>query len=180
MTDQQDDQSGAVAEVEQIDDQDATTLRDELESARERADDYENKYLRARADMENYKKRIERTYADLAKSGKKDLLAKLLAVKDNLERALRFGESSGENGGVIEGVRLTEYQLNQLLEQQGVTPIEAQGQPFNPADQEAVQTVHDPNLPDHTVVQVAREGYMYGDEVLRPAQVVVNVLQDQD
>jgi molecular chaperone GrpE len=158
----------------------AATVEEQLASAEQRASEYEDRYLRTRADMENYKKRIERTYADLAKSGKKDLLGRLLGVKDNLERALRYGESApeGQDGGILEGVRLTQYQLDQLLEQQGVKKIEAQGQIFDPALEEAVQTVTDPSLPDHAVVQVAREGYMYGDEVLRPAQVIVNVLEN--
>jgi molecular chaperone GrpE len=75
----------------------------------------------------------------------------------------------------MEGVRLTSYQLDQLLEQEGVKPIESEGKPFDPRLEEAVQTVDDPNVPDHTVVQVARKGYTQGDEVLRPAQVIVSV-----
>lgn len=152
------------------------TLRQQLEAAQQQVAESQDRYLRARADMENYKKRIERTYADLARTSKKEILKKLLGVKDNLERALHYGDQAGGNGeGIMDGVRLTEYQLDQLLAQEGVSRIEAQGRPFDPADEEAIQTVHDPNTPDHTVVQVVRQGYMYGDEVLRPAQVIVNV-----
>jgi molecular chaperone GrpE len=74
---------------------------------------------------------------------------------------------------------LTQYQLNSLLQQEGVKPIEAEGKIFDPHLQEAVHRVNDPNVPDHTVVQVARTGYTYGDEVLRPAQVVVSVHSDE-
>ena len=152
------------------------TLERELAQAQQEATANNDKYLRARADMENYKKRIERTYADMAKSSKKELLKKLLGVKDNLERALSYGEKATGNGeGILEGVRLTQYQLDQLLSQEGVKPIEAAGQPFNPHLEEAVQSVNDPNVPDHTVVQVVRTGYTLGDEVLRPAQVIVSV-----
>ncbi len=152
-------------------------LREQLAGAQREAAESHDKYLRARADMENYKKRIERTYADLAKTAKKDLLRKLLGVKDNLERALHYGETAeGTAGeGIIEGVRLTQYQLDQLLTQEGVQPIEAEGQPFDPQRQEALQRVEDPNVPDHTVVKVVRKGYTYQDEVLRPAQVIVSV-----
>src|SRR5579884_396531 len=163
----------------QTDESGVAELQRQLTEAEQRAEASENKYLRARADMDNYKKRIERTYADLAKSSKKDLLVRLLSVKDNLERALRYSEGNGGQSEVIlEGVRLTEYQLNQLLQQEGVKPIDAEGKAFDPSDEEAIQTVHDPNLPDHTVVQVVRQGYLYDGEVLRPAQVIVNVLDD--
>jgi molecular chaperone GrpE len=155
---------------------DEQQLRAELESAQRTADEHRDKYLRARADMENYKKRIERTYADLARSSKKELLNKLLQVKDNLERALSYSSGTSEGSeGIIQGVRLTEYQLNQILEQEGVTRIDAEGKPFDPSHEEALQSVHDPSAPNHVVVQVVRQGYMYGDEVLRPAQVIVNV-----
>ena len=155
-------------------------LRHDLASAQRLADENYEKYLRARADMENYKKRIERTYADLARSSKKELLLKLLQVKDNLERALGYGSSAEQSEGVMQGVRLTEYQLNQLLEQEGVKRIEAEGKPFDPAQEEALHTVHDPSQPDQSVVQVVRQGYMYGDGVLRPAQVIVNVHQEDE
>jgi molecular chaperone GrpE len=152
-------------------------LREELAVAQQEAAENQDKYLRARADMENYKKRIERTYADLAKTAKKDLLRKLLSVKDNLERALQYGETAegGAGEGIIEGVRLTQYQLNQLLSQEGVQPIEAEGQPFDPQEHEAIHSVPDADVPDNTVVEVVRTGYKYQDEVLRPAQVVVSV-----
>jgi molecular chaperone GrpE len=151
------------------------SLREDLESARNEASSYQDKYLRSLAEMENFKKRVERTYADLTMSSKKDLLRKLLAVRDNLERALQYGTSSEDGEGIMEGVRLTQYQLDGLLAQEGVKDIDADGKPFDPRLEEAVHSVDDPNVPDHTVVQVVRKGYTYQDEVLRPAQVVVSV-----
>jgi molecular chaperone GrpE len=151
-------------------------LRRELEESRQDAAAHQEKFLRVRADMENYKKRMERTYADRAHSSKKDLLQNLLSVKDNLERALQYAGSSEAGGeSLMEGVRLTQYQLNQMLQKEGVEPIEAQGQPFDPRLEEAIQSVNDPSVADHTVVKVVRTGYTYADEVLRPAQVVVSV-----
>ncbi|HEX6507097.1 MAG TPA: nucleotide exchange factor GrpE [Chloroflexota bacterium] len=151
-------------------------LRRELEEARQQAAELQDKFLRAKADMENYKKRIERTYADLASSGKKELLKKLLGVMDNLQRALQYGDSPETAGeGILEGVRLTQYQLDQILQQEGVKPIEAEGKRFDPRLEEAIQSVNDLSVPDHSIVQVVRTGYTYGDEVLRPAQVVVSV-----
>ena len=111
--------------------------------------------------MDNFKKRMERKYTDLASSSKRDILRKLLAVKDNLERALHYGETSESGEGIMEGVKLTQYQLNQLLNQEGVREIEAQGKPFDPRLEEAIQSVDDPSVPDHTVVQVVRKGYVF-------------------
>jgi molecular chaperone GrpE len=162
------DQSDATRSVEQ--------LLQELVESRQDAAAQQEKFLRVRADMENYKKRMERTYADRAHSSKKDLLQNLLGVKDNLERALHYAGSSEAGGeSLMEGVRLTQYQLNQVLEKEGVEPIEAEGQPFDPRLEEAIQSVNDPSVDDHTVVKVVRTGYTYGDEVLRPAQVIVSV-----
>lgn len=155
---------------------DVATLQQELERARQDAVDNRDKYLRVRADMENFRKRMERTYSDQATSSRKSLLLKLLNVEDNLERALHYA-GAGENNGesLQEGVRLTKYQLDQVLESEGVKPIEAEGRPFDPNLEEAIHRVHDPELPDQIVTQVARTGYTLGEVVLRPAQVVVNV-----
>jgi molecular chaperone GrpE len=154
----------------------------ELEEARREASENRDRYLRVHAEMENYKKRIERTYADLSRNSKKDLLIKLLGVKDNLERALSYGDTQSTSAGdesIIQGVRLTEYQLDQLLRSEGVTRLEIQGQPFNPEQAEAVGTIVDPSVPDHTVSQVVQSGYLYQDAVLRPAKVLVAVREEQ-
>ena len=158
---------------------DSAALAGELEEARREASENYDKYLRVHAEMENYKKRIERTYADLARNNKKEILLKLLGVKDNLERALSYGENAGSNNNesVIQGVRLTEYQLDQMLRSEGVAPMELVGKKFNPEEAEAISTVVDPNVEDHTVVNEAQRGYRYQDQVLRPAKVVVAVQQ---
>jgi molecular chaperone GrpE len=161
---------------------DAATLTQELAQARQLAAANQDRYLRVHAEMENYKKRIERTYAELSRNSKKDLLLKLLGVKDNLERALSYGGASqqGENESIIQGVRLTEYQLDGVLRAEGVTPIELTGQPFNPHEAEALSTVVDPSVEDHTVVQEVQKGYRYQDDVLRPAKVIVAVRQSDE
>jgi molecular chaperone GrpE len=154
---------------------DAHQLALELEQARRQASESHDRYLRVHADMENYKKRIERTYADLSRNSKKDLLVKLLGVKDNLERALSYGASPepGQEESIIQGVRLTEYQLDQLLRSEGVTPMDVRDKRFDPQLAEAVSTVVNPKLPDHSVAEVVQQGYMYQEDVLRPAKVVV-------
>jgi molecular chaperone GrpE len=185
MTDQQIEGAGAENQVEAGDpveqEDDIETLRQQLAEARQEASQNYDKFLRSKADMDNFRKRMERTSEERALNARKDILTKLLAVKDNLQRALHYGESHGDNSeGIIEGVKLTEFQLNGILSQEGVARIEAEDKPFDPSGEEAVQTVHDPTTPDHQVVQVVREGYTYKDQVLRPAQVIVNVHPDAE
>src|SRR5579875_2052561 len=99
----------AIGERDSAQEQDEVqTLKQELAAAQQEAAANHDKFLRARADMENYKKRVERTYADLAKSSKKELLNRLLTVQDNLERALHYGEAASSGESIIEGVRLTQ------------------------------------------------------------------------
>ena len=152
-------------------------LEDELRQARQEASDNHDRYLRVHAEMENYKKRIERTYADLARNSKKELLLKLLQVKDNLERALAYGATapSASDESVVQGVRLTEYQLDQVLRAEGVTAMDLKGAAYDPQTAEAVGTTVNPDLPDHTIAEVVQQGYQYQDTVLRPAKVIVTV-----
>jgi molecular chaperone GrpE len=142
---------------------------DELEAVRQEAAEYKDKYLRAAAEVENTKKRLERRYADQAEEEKKRLLRAFLAVADNLERALAH---SGD--GLRDGVQLTYQELQHLLSLEGVEPLEAIGQPFDPYYHEAVDTV----VGDHdqeTVVGERQKGYLYRGELLRPARVQVAI-----
>jgi molecular chaperone GrpE len=143
---------------------------DKLEAVRQEAAEYKDKYLRTAAELENTKKRLERRYAGQAKEEKKRLLRTFLAVADNLERALAH---SGDDG-LRDGVKLTHQELQRLLSQEGVEPLEAMGQPFDPYYHEAVDIVagdHD----QETVVGERQKGYLYRGELLRPAKVEVAI-----
>jgi len=165
---------------------DELSPEDELEAIRQEAAEYKDKYLRAAAELENTRKRLERRYADQAEEEKKRLLRAFLAVADNLERALAH---SGD--GFRDGVRLTYQELQRLLCQEGVEPLEAIGQPFDPYYHEAVDTARLSPRPearpegspksvdgDHdqeTVVGQRQKGYLYRGGLLRPAKVEVAV-----
>ena len=143
--------------------------QDELEAIRQEAAEYKDKYLRAAAEVENARKRLERRYADQAEEEKKRLLRAFLTVADDLERALaHFGD------GFRDGVKLTYQELRRLLGQEGVEPLDAVGQPFDPYYHEAVGTVagdHD----QETVIGERQKGYLYRGELLRPAKVEVAI-----
>ena len=142
---------------------------DELEAIRQEAAEYKDKYLRAAAEVENTKKRLERRYADQAEEEKKRLLRAFLAVADNLERALVH---SGD--GLRDGVQLTHQELQRLLNREGVEPLETIGQPFDPYYHEAVGTVAGDG-DEETVVGEREKGYLYRGQLLRPAKVEVAV-----
>src|SRR5688572_17059072 len=147
-----------------------------LAAARAEAAEHWEKYLRERAEMENYKRRIERTYADLARRGRKDLLLKVVSAVDNLERAISYQSSSGREvdaANLLTGVRMTYQQFAELLSGEGLKEIKAVGEQFDPALHEAVATESVADKPDGEIVGEMQKGYTYGEELLRPARVKV-------
>jgi molecular chaperone GrpE len=146
-------------------------LEEELEAAQQEANDYKDKYLRAQAEMANFKKRLERRYEEQVEEEKKHLLLKFLSVADNLERALNHGDLSDD--GLRDGIQLTYQELQHLLAQEGVEQIEPEGQPFDPSYHEAVAIVPNPEAEADTVVAEVQKGYLYRDQLLRPAKVHV-------
>lgn len=130
--------------------------------------DYRDLYLRAMAEMANFRRRIEARANDQVKEERHRLLCEILEVADNLERALAHLDEPG----LREGVALTWEGLQHFLEREGVTPIAALGQPFDPARHEAVAVGRGGTKPGHVVNEV-QKGYRCGDRLLRPARVVV-------
>ncbi len=152
----------------------------ELGAIRQEADDYKDKYLRAAAELENTKKRLERRYADQAEEEKKRLLRSFLTVADNLERALAHSDHpasdhpASQGDSLRGGVKLTCREIQRLLSQEGVEPLEAIGEPFDPYYHEAVGTVASDD-DEETVVGERQKGYLYRGELLRPSKVEVAI-----
>jgi molecular chaperone GrpE len=141
-----------------------------LEAAKAEASANWDRFLRERAEMENYKKRLERTYADLAKRGRKDLLLKLLAPIDNLDRALAF-ESDPQS--LLKGLRMIHVQFKELLAGEGLTEVKTVGEKFDPAIHEAIATEPADGRDEGEIVAEIQKGYALGEELLRPALVKV-------
>lgn len=131
-------------------------------------------YLRARADLENYRKRAQREKEDLSRFANENLLREVLPVVDNLERALEHArQDDGGNGGLLQGVEMTLGQLQRVLDKFGVTPLRSVGEPFDPARHEALGQLESTEHPPNTVVQELQRGYLLNDRLLRPAMVMV-------
>jgi molecular chaperone GrpE len=146
-------------------------LTAELAAAKAKADENYNKFLYAMADFENYKKRIERQFADIALAGKRAFLERLLPVVDNLERALAH---EGDTEGLRKGLEQTLRGFEQVLAAEHVRSYSVAGERFDPTLAEAIGTQPAaPGVADDTVVEEAQKGYKMGEEVLRPARVIV-------
>ena len=147
-------------------------LKAQMEEKAKQAEENYDRFLRAQAELENYKKRTEREKSSLVKYGNEELIKAILPVVDNLERALDHPQ--GENpDGLLEGVKIIYSQLLQALEKFGVTPIAAVGKPFDPSKHEAMMQVESTDHEPNTVVSELQRGYFLNDRLLRPARVSV-------
>jgi molecular chaperone GrpE len=127
-------------------------------------------YKRAVADLDNYRKRSAREVERRVAESTEALLLDWLDAIDSVERALLMAET---DSSLAVGLQAVLDQMEAILERQGVKRVGAAGEPFDPERHEAVAVVAAEGVPDRTVVEVARSGYLLGDRVLRPAQVVV-------
>jgi molecular chaperone GrpE len=130
--------------------------------------------LRSQADFENYKKRSAREKDDAIKYANSSLLERLLPIVDNFELGLAAARGEGEESPIYSGMNLVLKQLNDFLAENGLQPIEAVGQKFDPNLHEAI--AHEPSdeVPEETVIRQARRGYKFKDRLLRPSSVVVS------
>jgi len=146
--------------------------------AREAADN-KDKLLRSLAEMENMRRRTDRQVADAREYGITAFARDVLAVADNMSRALSAIDpqlrATADAGlkSLVEGVELTERELLKVLEKHGVKKFEPNGEKFDPNLHQAMYEVPDSSLPNGTVAQVVQAGYMIGERVLRPALVGV-------
>lgn len=148
------------------------SLETQLEQAHARAEDYLDSLQRERASFQNYKKRVERERSEHSQQVAADMLAKLLPILDDFYRAMEVVPPD-QRDQWFEGVSLILRKLERLLFDQGVTEIEALGQPFDPNFHEAVGVDADADAESGVVTAVMQRGYRFGDRVLRPAMVRV-------
>ena len=146
----------------------------ELETLQAEIEALNEQLLRQRADMENYRKRLERTTEDLVRAGKREVLLTVVSAVDDLERAVAAANEHSIDPSLLEGVRLTLTRIQGSLDGFGLRPISVEGA-FDPAWHEAVETVARANRLAGTIDAELRRGYRWGDEVLRAARVRVTV-----
>ena len=161
---------------------------DDLENSREPAEPpegpeameatYRERLARLQADLDNFKKRVERERQEHVELATNSVVTRLLPVLDNFERALGSGhQDNGE--ALMDGVTLIFRQLLDELRKEGLTAIEAMGQPFDPNLHDALETTSAPGHSSYVVVQELQRGYKLNGRLLRPALVKVAPAEDE-
>lgn len=163
---------------EELDVEEVTETEEVTESAEEKLqkelDELNDKYLRLMSEYANYQTRTAKEKAARYADAMVDAVAELLPIGDNLERALKTEVSTEEAVKFKEGIEMVMKQFNDCLEKLGVTPIEAEGEQFDPNIHNAIMHIEDETIDDNTVVEEFMKGYMYkGDRVVRHSMVKV-------
>ena len=151
-----------------------TDAEDPMAGLQADLDRFRDLALRSQADFENYKKRSAREKEEAIKYANSSLLERLVSIIDNFELGLAAAKEQGERSPIYSGMVLVQKQLNDLLAENGLQPIEAEGRRFDPNVHEAI--AHEPSdqVPEGIVLRQTRRGYRFKDRLLRPAKVVVS------
>ncbi len=151
-----------------------SALRTELEQKAAEAKANYERFLRERAELENFKRRMQREKSEALRFANEPLVRDLLPVVDNLERAVVHTEGGGDGQPLVAGVQLVLRSFVEVLEKHGVTRVPATGEPFDPARHEAMAQVESEELPPHTVIEEHTPGYSLYARLLRAALVSVS------
>lgn len=149
-------------------------LAAQLAEAQAQAAAAKDAQLRALADLENTRRRLEREAQTTAKYAAENLLRELINICDSLELGLKAASAAeGPAQALAEGMQITHRQLLALLEKNGVKALDPQGQPFNPDQHQAMSLVESAQVAPNHVVTVLQKGYSLHERLLRPAMVMV-------
>jgi molecular chaperone GrpE len=157
----------------------AANCQKQLEAEKQRSEEYLTRLKYAQADFENLKKRVDRQAEEVRTYCTERIVLQLLDIVDELELAVRTGETSTDGKTLLEGVRMTLKKLRKVLEQEGVSPIECEGKTFDPTKHNAVETVEREGIQKCIVGEEVRKGYMMRNRVIRPSIVKVEVPSSQ-
>ncbi|WP_158542313.1 nucleotide exchange factor GrpE [Lujinxingia litoralis] len=144
-----------------------------IDALAEERDEVKNKLMRSVADLENYRRRVEREKEDLRKYGIDKVVSDLIPAVDNFERALQHADGKEDPGGIVDGVTMIYKQIINALAKYGVQGFVSKGEPFDPQRHEAIQQVETTEFDTGTVVEEYQKGYFLHDRLLRPAMVAV-------
>ncbi len=151
----------------------ATDLLQRMQQIEQESTSYKDQYLRSAAEMKNYKRRVEQDRIDLIRNAGAGVLMKMLPILDDFDLAIAHVPEEIENSPWFNGIKLVQSKLQTVFEGEGVTPIQALGQRFDPNFHEAV--MHEAAGPEHAgkVTAELRRGYVLNDRVIRPTMVKV-------
>lgn len=150
-------------------------LERELAEAQQKAEDNWNQFLRARAELENSRRRAEREVEQAHKFALEGFATQLLSVRDSLEMGVAAAQQpQADVASLREGTELTLRMLAQVMEKFGIVQVDPQGQKFDPTKHEAMAAQESDEVESNTVLNVVQKGYLLNDRLLRPAMVVVS------
>lgn len=149
-------------------------LREDLRKARDSADDSLNKLRYMVADFDNYRKQTEKQVAYKIEASRAEILLKFLNIRDDYLRALNIIKHDKPDAVIIEGLQGILKNFDNLLSSEGVVEIESVGTPFDPNIHDALNFSYSDRLPENTVTNEIRKGYMYNNKVLRPSLVEIS------
>ncbi len=152
--------------------------REERQKLEERVKELEDKYLRALADLENYKKLVRKETMLVREQAVADVLRQILPVLDNFERALEAAKNDADRESLLKGVEMIYRQLQETLRSCGVEPFSSVGEPFDPSVHEALGVICTEEHPPDTVVEEHEKGYTLRGKLLRPARVLVSTRKE--
>lgn len=166
------------SKLEEVLPEDVLALKARCEQAEKRAEEEHENFLRALADFNNYRRRAREEIEQAREFATEEFIIRLLPVLDNFERAIAAAEQTRDFDSLHGGVILILRQLRDLLAKEGVEPIKAVGEQFDPMKHEAVARIDTEEYPDNTVIEEVRTGYMMKGKVIRPSAVKVARHQD--
>jgi len=142
------------------------------------SDENFDKYVRAMADFDNYRKRVAKEYLEKEAEANRNLIAKLLPVLDNLDRAIEVSRNGAENDEALksfhQGIQLIDQQIHNVLENEGLKPFSSKGEEFDPARHDAVLSVETAEHEPNKVLDEVEKGFVFKGKVLRHARVTVS------
>ncbi len=152
---------------------DINGLQEEIENLKNSIEETQNGYLRVMADFDNYRKRQRDEVARLTGLVREDLIMKLLPLMDNFDRTLIAAEAEHSYESLVEGVTLALKQTRDMLSKEGLEPIEAIGEQFDPELHEALLREITDEYEENTIISELEKGYTLNGKVLRPSRVTV-------
>ncbi|KAA3657660.1 MAG: nucleotide exchange factor GrpE [Chloroflexi bacterium] len=161
--------AASAEEVEEVE----LTIEEQLEAAQAETADFRDRWMRVQAEFVNARKRMDKQRLQTYQNATVDLTAKLLPAIDDFERAIENVPTEVSENSWFEGIELVQKKLVGVLENIGVQPIEAIGQPFDPNFHEAIQQEPSDEYESGMVARELQKGYQLGDRVIRPSLVTV-------
>jgi molecular chaperone GrpE len=153
----------------------AAGLGEELDAERKKNQELLTRLKYMQADLENYRKRVDREMREAGESSLRSLVSRLLVVQDELELAAKHAGGKGPDRDLMEGIKMVQGNLEGALESVGVQRIECLGEPFDPALHEAVEKVQGESDEGDVVVEEMRPGFTFRGQLLRPSMVKVEL-----